>query len=171
MHSAPAENKDSTASTPRQVLTYQLGGETYGVDILRVQEIRGWTPVTRLPQTPPYILGVLNLRGSIVPILDLRVRFGLEKAEFTPLTVIIVLSMKTAQGRREFGLVVDCVSEVVEVEPAHLKETPSVGNKATEEFIQGLATVSERMLILLDVDKLIRHDLEYVDSPDLASVH
>ena len=81
---------DGESSTSRQVLTFCLGAETYGVDILRVQEIRGWSPVTRIPKSPPHVLGVLNLRGSIVPIVDLRVRFSFERAEFTPLTVIIV---------------------------------------------------------------------------------
>lgn len=171
MQAAPMISKEQDDSRPRQVLTYQLGGETYGVDILRVQEIRGWAPVTRLPHTPQHLLGVLNLRGSIVPILDLRVRFGLERADFTPLTVIIVLFMKSGSTRREFGLVVDCVSEVVEVEPACLKEAPSVGNKTTEEFIQGLATVSERMLILLDVDKLIHHDLGEIASSEQPGTH
>lgn len=171
MQSPPPADKTAQAATPRQVLTYQLGAETYGVDILRVQEIRGWTPVTRLPQTPSHILGVLNLRGSIVPILDLRVRFGLQKADFTPLTVIIVLSMKTVSGTREVGLVVDCVSDVVELEPMHLKGAPSIGNKTTEEFIQGLATVAERMLILLDVDRLIGQDLEQVDAVEPSTHH
>ena len=86
---------DGGPAASRQVLTFCLDAETYGVDILRVQEIRGWSPVTRIPKSPPHVLGVLNLRGSIVPIVDLRVRFSLERAEFTPLTVIIVLSIMT----------------------------------------------------------------------------
>jgi purine-binding chemotaxis protein CheW len=155
MHSAAAARV-----APRQVLTFSLGTENYGVDILRIQEIRGWTPVTKIPQVPPHVLGVLNLRGSIVPIVDLRVRFDLAQAEFTPLTVIIVLSVKTANGRREFGLVVDAVSDVVDITAENLKETPSLGNTANVMFIQGLAIVADRMLILLDVDKLIHSDME-----------
>jgi purine-binding chemotaxis protein CheW len=145
---------------PRQVLTFSLGAENYGVDILRVQEIRGWTPVTKIPQVPAYVLGVLNLRGSIVPIVDLRVRFNLAQAEFTPLTVIIVLSVKLSSGQREFGLVVDAVSDVVDISSENLKETPNLGNAANVMFIQGLAIVADRMLILLDVDKLIHLDME-----------
>src|SRR3982750_4261270 len=97
----------------RQVLTFSLGREVYGVDILRVKEIRGWSPVTRIPQSPQSVLGVLNLRGAIVPIIDLRVRFALQQAEFTAVTVIIVLSLRTEQGTRECGVVVDSVKDVV----------------------------------------------------------
>jgi purine-binding chemotaxis protein CheW len=150
---------DGGPANSRQVLTFCLGAETYGVDILRVQEIRGWTPVTRIPKSPNHVLGVLNLRGSIVPILDLRVRFSLERAEFTPLTVIIVLSIMTPSGRSEFGLVVDSVSDVVDISVTDLKETPNLGGKLNSDFIQCLATVSDRMLILLDVDALVGKDL------------
>ena len=100
-------------AAPRQVLTFSVGPEHYGVDILRVQEIRGWSPVTKIPKLPPQVLGVLHLRDSIVPILDLRVKFNLAQAEFTPITVIIVLSVDSADGPREFGLVVDAVRDVV----------------------------------------------------------
>src|SRR3954471_23239906 len=107
-----AEQKNAAIPAgSNQVLTFTLGEETYGVDILRVQEIRGFSPVTRIPQSPTHILGVLNLRGSIVPIVDLRMRFSLERAEYTPLTVIIVLSVESSVGRRDFGVVVDGVSD------------------------------------------------------------
>jgi purine-binding chemotaxis protein CheW len=142
----------------RQVLTFSLNGETYGVDILRVQEIRGWSAVNRIPQTPSHVLGVLNLRGTIVPIVDLRVHFNLPSAEFTPLTVIIVLSIRTARGSSEFGLVVDSVSDVVDVRGEDVKETPNMGNQHDSDFIESLATVNGHMLILLDVDALIGRD-------------
>jgi purine-binding chemotaxis protein CheW len=143
----------------RQVLTFCLSEETYGVDILRVQEIRGWSPVTRIPQSPSHMLGVLNLRGSIVPIIDLRIRFSLERAEFTPLTVIIVLSIMTAKGKSEFGLVVDSVSDVVDIGASDLKDAPNLGGRLNADFIQCLATVADRMLILLDVDALVGKDV------------
>jgi purine-binding chemotaxis protein CheW len=149
---------EGASPTSRQVLTFCLGAETYGVDILRVQEIRGWAAVTRIPKSPPHVLGVLNLRGSIVPIVDLRVRFSLERAEFTPLTVIIVLSIATPSGRSEFGLVVDSVSDVVDISANDLKEAPNLGGRLNADFIQCLATVADRMLILLDVDALIGRD-------------
>jgi purine-binding chemotaxis protein CheW len=154
----------------RQVLSFSLGAEHYGVDILRVQEIRGWSAVTRIPQAAPHVLGVLNLRGAIVPIIDLRVRFNLARAEFTPLTVIIVLSVRSAAGEREFGLVVDAVSDVVDIAPDNLKDAPSLGSSSAAEFIQGLAIAGERMLILLNVDELIRRDMDQVVLPSSSSV-
>jgi purine-binding chemotaxis protein CheW len=156
-------------AAPRQVLTFSVGTEHYGVDILRVQEIRGWSPVTKIPKLPPQVLGVLNLRGSIVPILDLRIKFNLTQAEFTPLTVIIVLSVESADGPREFGLVVDAVRDVVDIAPDHLKDTPSLGGRSPP-FIQGLAALGERMLILLNVDELINRDMEQVTLDAVADV-
>jgi purine-binding chemotaxis protein CheW len=146
------------AGQSRQVLTFVLGAETYGVDILRVQELRGWSPVTRIPKSPEHVLGVLNLRGSIVPIVDMRLRFALERAEFTPLTVIIVMSVETDAGRREYGLVVDSVSEVVDIAAGDLKPAPDLGAKLSGEVLQGLATVQDKMVILLNVDRLLAHD-------------
>jgi purine-binding chemotaxis protein CheW len=142
-----------------QVLTFTLGSETYGVDILRVQEIRGWSPVTRIPQAPPHVLGVLNLRGSIVPIVDMRMRFQLERAEYTAVTVIIVLSIEAANGRRDFGVVVDGVSDVIDVSADDVKAPPELGSQVSTDFIQGLATVAERMVMLLDIDRLIGGDI------------
>ncbi|HLS81167.1 MAG TPA: chemotaxis protein CheW [Steroidobacter sp.] len=159
---------NAVAAGSNQVLTFTLGDETYGVDILRVQEIRGWAPVTRIPQTPPHVLGVLNLRGSIVPIVDLRMRFALERAEYTPLTVIIVLSVETAAGRRDMGLVVDGVSDVIDVGPDDIKSAPEMGDQASTDFVKGLAAVSGRMVMLLDIDRLIGADV--VGAMPLAAV-
>src|SRR5579862_6562079 len=154
----------------RQVLSFSLGAEHYGVDILRVQEIRGWSAVTRIPQAAAHVLGVLNLRGAIVPVIDLRVRFNLARAEFTPHTVIIVLSVRSPAGQREFGLVVDGVSDVVDIAPENLKDAPSLGSSSAAEFIQGLAIAGERMLIVLNVDELILRDGDQVVLAGLASV-
>jgi len=143
----------------RQVLTFSLGGEVYGVDILRVKEIRGWSPVTRIPQAPDAVLGVLNLRGLIVPIVDLRVRFALASAEFTPLTVIIVLSLRTETGQRECGIVVDNVNDVVDVATETIRPSPELGGAHTSEFIEGIATHDEQMLILLNAENLACHQL------------
>jgi purine-binding chemotaxis protein CheW len=164
----PTMATHDSAVPAHQVLTFCLASETYAVDILLVQEIRGWTPVTRLPQAPTYLLGMLNLRGSIVPVIDLRIRFGLEQAPFTPLTVIVVLAVQTSSGRREFGLVVDSVSDVVDIDAADLKETPSMGSKTSVDLIKGLAAIADRMVILLNVDELIRRDLEQAEMPALA---
>jgi len=146
---------ENAIATQRQVLTFALGAEVYGVDILRLKEIRGWSPVTRLPHSPPAVLGVLNLRGVVVPIIDLRLRFGLAAAEFTAVTVIIVLSLRTARGDQEFGIVVDKVMDVVDLLPDQVRPTPATGCSVTADVIEGIATVDEQMLILLDAERLI----------------
>lgn len=142
-----------------QMLTFMLGDETYGVDILRVQEIRGWSPVTRIPQSPSHVLGVLNLRGSIVPVVDLRMRLSLDRAEYTAITVIIVLSVDSGHGRRDFGVVVDGVSDVVNVQTADVKPPPELGAGVKTDYIQGLTTVADHMVMLLDIDRLIGTDI------------
>ncbi len=152
----------------RQVLTFVLGNETYGVDILRVQEIRGWTAVTKIPHAPPHVLGVLNLRGSIVPIVDLRMRFALERAEYTAITVIIVMSVVTTTGRRDFGVVVDGVSDVVDVNAAEVKRAPDLGERGATEYLLGLVTIAERMVVLLDIDRLIGRELTAIGSAEDA---
>jgi len=156
-------------SAPHQVLTFVLGGETYGVDILRVQEIRGWSAVTKIPQSPPHVLGVLNLRGAIVPIVDLRTRFELARAEYTPVTVIIVLAVMSAAGRRDFGVVVDGVSDVVDVNASEVRPPPEIG-AAGASYIRGLVTIAERMVVLLDIDRLIGGELPSLGaSPERAA--
>jgi purine-binding chemotaxis protein CheW len=159
---AKSEPGDTKPSGSQQVLTFTLGNETYGVDILRVQEIRGWAPVTRIPQSPPHVLGVLNLRGSIVPIVDLRMRFALERAAYTAVTVIIVLSVEAQNGRRDIGVVVDGVSDVVDIDSAHIKPPPDLGGQVKTEFIRGLAALGDQMTMLLDIDRLVGSDMSQV---------
>jgi purine-binding chemotaxis protein CheW len=137
------------------VLTFSLGGEVYAVDILCLQEIRGWSPVTRIPQSPPHVLGVLDLRGVVVPVIDLRVHFGLQAAEFTAVTVVIVLSLRTGSGVRECGIVVDKVLDVVDVPTERIKPAPATHGTAAAECIDGIATLEEQMLILLNAERLV----------------
>lgn len=144
---APAAD---TAAT--QYLTVNLADEEYAIDILAVREIRGWTPVTRIPQAPSYVLGVLNLRGAIVPVLDLRLRFGLAREEYSATTVTVVV---TVAGRL-FGVVVDAVSDVLDVEPDQVRPVPDMGTAVDTEYLKGLTAVQERMVLLLDVDKLLQ---------------
>jgi purine-binding chemotaxis protein CheW len=153
----------------RQVLTFTLGSEIYAVDILRVREIRGWSPVTPLPQTPEYVLGVLNLRGSVVPIFDLRRRFQQAGVEFTASTVIVRLTVTTAAGSHEFGLVVDGVSAVVDIPAENIRESPHLGPSGQLEFIECLATSGANMLILLDVDALFGRGSGFDDTLHCAS--
>jgi len=154
MNANPTKTAASEVAS-QQVLTFVLGEETYGVDILRVQEIRGWSAVTKIPNSPPHVLGVLNLRGSIVPIVDLRKRFNLAQAEYTAVTVIIVLTVRSESGRRDFGVVVDGVSDVVDVDAGAVKPTPDLGSRAATDHIRGLVSIAERMVVLLDIDRLI----------------
>lgn len=153
-----AQGRDMSGAENSQYLTFVLGGEHYGVDILRVQEIKGWVPVTCIPNTPEHIRGVLNLRGTIVPIIDLRMRFNLDEAEYNALTVIIVLSVKTEAGERVIGVVVDAVSDVLSVETDDIKDTPDFGSTVNVEFINGIATLNENMVMLLDIDKMLTSD-------------
>jgi purine-binding chemotaxis protein CheW len=157
--SAAATSDAADEPGSHQVLTFTLGAETYGVDILRVQEIRGWSAVTRIPQSPPHVLGVLNLRGSIVPIIDLRMRFRLDQAQYTAVTVIIVLSVQSATGRRDIGVVVDGVSDVIDVNHSQVKPPPDLGGQTSTEFIHGLAAVADHMVMLLDIDRLVGDDI------------
>lgn len=152
----------------QQALTFELGNETYGVEILRVREIRGWSSVTKIPHAPQHVLGVLNLRGSIVPVVDLRMRLALERAEYTKVTVIIVLSVHANNGRREVGVVVDGVSDVVDVNTAEVKQPPDLGTRSATEYIRGLMPVGNRMVVLLDIDRLIGSQLSD-SSGDMSS--
>ncbi len=156
---ASAASGDAPSSNARQMLTFVLGSETYAVDILRVQEIRGWSAVTKIPQAPSHVLGVLNLRGSIVPIVDLRMRLSLERAEYTAITVIIVLSVVAGASRRDFGVVVDGVSDVVDVNESEVRPAPDLGANTATDYIRGLVPVADRMVVLLDIDRLIGADL------------
>lgn len=143
---------DNPAAPPVQQLTFSLAGEEYGLDILAVREIRGWTPVTRIPQAPHYVLGVLNLRGAIVPVLDLRLRFGLVREEYDATTVTVVVSV----NERPFGVVVDAVSDVVDVPVDQIRPVPDMGTAVDTEYLKGLTSVQDRMVLLLDVDKLLQ---------------
>ena len=148
------------SSGAEQFLTFVLGGEEYGVTILQVQGIQGWDRVTPIPNTPEYILGVINLRGAIVPIVDLRRRFGMPAADFGPTTVVIVVRV-TQENRNErtLGLVVDAVSEVCSVGADSRKPAPDFGSGIKTDFVKGLATVENRMVILLDIDRLVSEGL------------
>lgn len=137
-----------------QYLTFILAGEEYGVDILRVQEIRGWSKVTPIPNTPDYIKGVINLRGTIVPIVDLRSRFALPACEYGPTTVVIVLRVCGQDRQRIMGVIVDAVSDVYDVRAEDLKPAPELEGLQSSALL-GLATVDKKMVIVLDVDRLL----------------
>ncbi|MGE0385473.1 MAG: chemotaxis protein CheW [Gammaproteobacteria bacterium] len=154
---APAEATAAAACSidSGQFLTFILGNEEYGVDILRVQEIKGWDSATEIPNAPEYVRGVINLRGTIVPIIDLRRRFNLASAEYGKTTVVVVLKVHAAAGTtRTMGFVVDAVSDVYNVAAEQIQPPPDVGDVTDAAFVKALATVNEKMVILLDVDRL-----------------
>jgi purine-binding chemotaxis protein CheW len=150
---------------PREYLTFTLGSEEYGVDILKVQEIRGYDTVTRIPDAPDFIKGVINLRGTIVPVIDLRLKFRLGEVSYNALTVMIILNI----GARVVGMVVDSVSDVIALGDGQIRPPPEFGAALDTRYLAGLGTVDERMLILLDIEKLLTsHELALFAS-DLAN--
>jgi len=149
--SAAANSGALEAADTQQFLTFKLAGEEYGVGILTVQEIRGWSQVTKVPHTPEWLLGVINLRGVVVPIIDLRVKFNFANADYNEFTVVIILTVAT----RVVGVVVDGVSDVITLAPSQIKPAPSLGTGADTRHIIGFGTLDERMRILMDVEKLM----------------
>jgi len=138
-----------------EYLSFNLGGEIYGVDILKVREIKGWEKVRPLPDMPEYLKGVVDLRGVIVPIVDLRIRFQLTGCEYTPTTVTIVLSVISAGRQYVVGAVVDGVSDVLDVSTENIRAAPDMGSTIGAQYIKGMVMIDNRMVILLDVDKLL----------------
>jgi len=137
-----------------EFFTFILGDEEYGVDILSVQGIQGWTGTTRIPDAPPYMLGVINLRGAIVPIIDLRVKFELRSAEFNSTTVVIVVKAYSETKEHIIGLVVDAVSEVYKFDVESIQKNPELSNEQVNDFVEGLISIEEKMVIILDINKL-----------------
>ncbi len=139
----------------QQYLTFMLAQEEYGVDILTVQELRGWEDTTPIPNTPTFVLGVINLRGVVIPIVDLRDRFGLEKIEYGPTTVVIIVKVLADGKERVLGIVVDAVSEVYDIAQKDMQPPPEMDGAISIDFVTGLATMNEKMVILLDINKLV----------------
>lgn len=138
-----------------QVLCFRLGAEEYGVDVLRVQEIKGWDAVTRVPYSPRYMLGVINLRGSIVPVIDLRVRFEMADAPFDATTVIVVVRVPGARGERTVGVVVDSVTEVRDFAATDIQPAPEMLGAAGTAHIRGLVERDARLVMILDIEGLV----------------
>jgi len=146
------------ASKEGKYLTFSLGAEQYGLEILKVREIIGYIDVTAVPQTPPYVKGVINLRGQVIPVVDLRAKFGMETAEVTEESCIIVVEI--LQGRRKcsMGIVVDRVQEVLDIAGTNIEDAPQFGVSVRIEFILGMAKVGESVKILLDIDRVLGGD-------------
>jgi purine-binding chemotaxis protein CheW len=150
----------SSASAGDEYLTFTLGQEEYGIDILKVQEIRGYDAVTKIANTPEFIKGVINLRGTIVPIIDMRIKFKLGNVAYDQFTVVIILNI----ANRVVGMVVDGVSDVIALPSEQIKPAPEFGATLDTQYIIGLATVEERMLIVIDIERLMTsQDMELVE--------
>ncbi|MFZ2162631.1 MAG: chemotaxis protein CheW [Sideroxyarcus sp.] len=155
-------NESSTAASEgRELLTFTLGSEEYGIDILKVQEIRGYDAVTTIANAPEFIKGVINLRGIIVPIVDMRIKFHLGKVEYDQFTVVIILNV----AHRVVGIVVDGVSDVITLTAEQLKPAPEFSSTLGTQYIMGLGTVDERMIIVVDIERLMTSsDMELVEA-------
>ena len=151
-------NTSTTAAgqpqTGQEFLTFRLGGEEYGMDILKVQEIRGYDSVTRIANAPEFIKGVINLRGTIVPIVDMRIKFNVGEATYNQFTVVIVLNV----GNRVVGMVVDSVSDVIALTPEQIRPAPEFHASMNTEYLTGLGALEGRMLILVDIEQLMTSD-------------
>ena len=151
---------NTSGSAGGEYLTFTLGKEEYGMDILKVQEIRGYDAVTAIANTPAFIKGVINLRGIIVPIVDLRIKFNLGNVDYNELTVVIILSL----SNRVVGVVVDSVSDVLTLTPDQIKAAPSLSTSLDTRYITGMGTIDQRMLILVDIERLMSsRDMELMD--------
>jgi len=155
---ASNEDKSGSESSGHEYLAFKLGKEEYGIDILKVQEIRGYEAVTRVANAPEFVKGVINLRGIIVPIVDMRIKFKLGEPTYDQFTVVIILNI----SGRVVGIVVDSVSDVITLSQEHLKPAPDMG-AMNSNYLIGLGTLDERMLILIDIDKLM-------SSPDMGLI-
>jgi purine-binding chemotaxis protein CheW len=146
-----ASSSDTKSDLPLEFLAFTLGKEEYGISIQKVQELRGYETVTRIANAPPFIKGVVNLRGIIVPIVDMRIKFNLGTPTYDQMTVVVILNVIG----RVVGMVVDSVSDVVTLTPAQIKPAPEMSSAMATDYLTGLGTIDERMLILVDIEKLM----------------
>jgi len=149
---------DQQVSRERKYLTFSLGGEEYGIVILKVKEIIGLMPITPVPKTPEHIKGVINLRGKVIPVVSLRLKFGMEETADTERTCIIVIEITTGGDKIFMGIVVDSVSEVLNIKGTEIEDTPNFGFKLDTAYILGMAKTGQSVKILLDIDKVMGSD-------------
>lgn len=155
MGSPEIESRGMEESKEGKYLTFSLEDEEYGIGILKVKEIIGLMSITPVPQTPPYVKGVINLRGKVIPVIDLRLRFAMLEAEYSDRTCIIVVEMAAASGKIQVGIVVDAVSEVINIKGEEIEETPSFGSSLDTDYIMGMAKLDGGVKILLDIDRVL----------------
>jgi purine-binding chemotaxis protein CheW len=152
-----------TANREGKYLTFCLAGEEYGIGILKVKEIIGMMAITSVPQTPGYVKGVINLRGKVIPVIDLRSKFGMESIGYTERTCIIVVDIKGGDRKIQMGIVVDSVSEVLNIKTGEIEDTPTFGARMETDYILGMAKMSGGVKILLDIDRVLSdQDIQFV---------
>lgn len=149
---------DKAGAREGKYLTFTLAEEEYGIGILKVKEIIGVISITSVPQTPPHVKGVINLRGKVIPVIDLRLKFGLPVIEYTERTCIIVIEISKDSSHILLGILVDSVSEVVNIKGADIEDTPNFGTKLKTDYILGMAKAGGKIKILLDIDKVMNAD-------------
>lgn len=152
---APAGERESGQAGGGQHLTFALGEQEYGIELLRVQEIKGYTAITPIPRTPPHIKGVINLRGSVVPVLDLRAKFSMDPVEYTKFTVIVLVTI----ADKVLGVVVDAVQDVLTLNGDQIQPPPDMGERTDSRYLRGLAAVGDKLIAMLDIDTLFGADI------------
>jgi len=152
---AEEKGRASVVDRSGKYLTFSLADEEYGIGILKVKEIIGMMPITLVPQTPPFVKGVINLRGKVIPVVDLRLKFGMEAMGYTERTCIIVVEIASGNGSVMMGIVVDSVSEVIHVRNDDIEDTPTFGAKLNTDYILGMAKTNGEVKILLDIDRVL----------------
>ena len=161
-----ADQRQAANGEGRELLTFTLGNEEYGIDILKVQEIRGYDTVTTIANAPEFIKGVINLRGIIVPIVDMRIKFKLGNVTYNETTVVIILNI----AKRVVGMVVDGVSDVTTLKHEEIRPAPEFGSNLDTQYLLGLGTVGERMIILVDIERLMSsRDMELIESVEMSA--
>ena len=158
MTEAPDGSRNSAAANSERFLTFHLAGEEYGIDIMKVQEIIGLVPITRVPTAPDYCRGVINLRGKVIPTIDLRSKLGMEPCDDTDRTCIVIVEVPGLNGQNHYGLVVDEVAEVLDISPADLNPAPEYGSSLDEALIQAIGVIEGHVKILLDIDRVLSGD-------------
>lgn len=161
---AVSEHVASGRSRAGKYLTFKLGSEEFGLEILKVQEIIQMQSITRVPRTPPFVRGVINLRGKVIPVVDLRIKFGMEHIEDTERTCIVVVQIRSAASVVVMGIIIDEVREVLDIPEASIEDTPSFGTSIDTEFILGMGKIGQNVKILLDIDKVL-------STQELSKVH
>jgi purine-binding chemotaxis protein CheW len=158
-----AQAIDRISEKEGKYLTFTLAKEDYGIGILKVKEIIGMMPITKVPRCPDFVRGVINLRGKVIPVLDLRMRFGVDASEYTERTCVVVVEVDSGSGNHMVGLIVDSVSEVLNIKSEDIEETPGFGKKINTDYILGMAKMSGGVKILLDIDKVLNEKEKSVD--------